>query len=697
MKKLKEEFPSLDFAQELEWKTEEFKMIFEEECKKAADQIHREKEKYPKFKLDLSKYVLITGLPLVEEEKYEKFFGVITNVMSKQSINVPKENVSIPRDDKNCTKGFMIIKSANDKEAFEIVEKMSVIKLGKNSLKAILLDDFDGRLEASKSILPDMDAASLLSYQNANSEDYILSYCTEERNQNLLIFNMQIDPKSFTLQEQMNHIKLITLENAHKLEWSPNGTFLSLIKKNYVILYGSANMTELRKFCHKDVSGFKISPDEKMIVTYSPKDNAEDADELGVIKVWDILSETEVRRFTGTGEKQVHIKWSFDGKLLAIMRKDMLSIYEAPDMKMMMDPNNNRTSIKAENITDFHWALNSNKLFMVYTIADITKMQIRELPSRLDIVTKSYSGVKSCRIKWHPKENYIGLCISFTPPKKSIKIDDSLVIIDYSSKQAANFEIHFQKIFDFDFQPLAKGFLAMTLEDKSHKHLLKVYKDQKTIDKSFEYSTIYSNPGEGMVHWNKLGTFLALAYSKGEFDSEVFLYCVDNELVKQYERFKYDYNDFAWSSSGTLFSLRKREEFLIYSAGGISLISKKLVNSNIMWRPNKIMPTNEEMEEIRKCKPALAEEYKKKARQVQMVSQSTKIKKYMEFVEKNITPRLKLYEEHREEREKLLGRKEYNEALYASKILSEEEKILESKIIEPSANIIKEAEPKVIS
>ena len=72
MKKLKEEFPSLDFNQDLEGKAEECKQIFEERCKKEADQIHTKRERYyPKFKLGLSKYVLITGLPLVEKQKCE--------------------------------------------------------------------------------------------------------------------------------------------------------------------------------------------------------------------------------------------------------------------------------------------------------------------------------------------------------------------------------------------------------------------------------------------------------------------------------------------------------------------------------------------------------------------------------------------------------------------------------------------------
>ena len=64
-------------------------------------------------------------------------------------------------------------------------------------------------------------------------------------------------------------------------------------------------------------------------MTYSLRDNPKDDDVLEVIKVWDILSETEMRRFTGTGEKPNHISWSFDGKLLAVMKKDSL-VYMKP-------------------------------------------------------------------------------------------------------------------------------------------------------------------------------------------------------------------------------------------------------------------------------------------------------------------------------------------------------------------------------
>jgi len=116
------------------------------------------------------------------------------------------------------------------------------------------------------------------------------------------------------------------------------------------------------------------------------------------------------------------------------MKKDLLSIYETPEMRMMMDLNNNRTSLKAEKVSSFDWCPNANKLFITYNMGEITKLQIRELPSRLDNVTKSYSNVKKLKHKWHPIDCFIGIQLSFIPPKKSIKIDESLLIIDHNSK-----------------------------------------------------------------------------------------------------------------------------------------------------------------------------------------------------------------------------------------------------------------------
>jgi uncharacterized protein with WD repeat len=491
---------------------------------------------------------------------------------------------------------------------------------------------------------------------------------------------MSIDPKFFNIKTFKDMGSLLKLENATHVEWSPKGSFLAFAKKNYVILYGMADMIELRKFSHKNVAGFKISPDEKMIVTYSLKSNPKEAGILDIIKIWDIQSETEARRFTGIDETPSSIRWSFDGKLLALMRKDVLSIYETPDMKMMMDQNANRTSIKAEKLTDYMWSVNSNKLFMIFTMGDITKMQIRELPSRLDVVTKSYSNVSKWKSKWHPKDPIIGACMSFHPQKKNVTIDDSLIIINYTNKIATNYEIHFKQIFDFDFQPVINGLLAITINDNNQKNQLKVYKPHKLIDKTVEYNAIFSNNAEGSIYWNKIGTFFAVVYCQGEFESEFTLYCVENDIVKQFDKIKVEFHGFCWSSSGTLFATRKNDEVTIYSADGVNLGPKKVCNTQISWRPYKIEATQEEIEEAKKNMSALSEEYKKKYYQAHKEERSKKVQQYLEFSKKYIAPKLELFEKRRAEREKLLGRKEIIESLYTVKEFIDE-KILETKPI----------------
>lgn len=675
----KKEFPSLNFDAELSDKGEEFKKAFEEECGKMAGRLKEEKSKYPVFKPNYSQYLIVTGLPIVEEEKYEKFYKVITDVMVKQNVIVPKESITIPKDEKSCTRGFMIIKAQNEKDAFEIVEKMSAIKLGKNSLKAILLDDFDGRLEASQTPLPEIDNLVLQMYKNKFNQDQLLS--VNQAQKDVSQFELSIDPKYFNLKLTKDLSKLITLENGFNIHWSTKGSFLAMAKKNYVILYGTNDMIEIRKFCHKNVEGYIISPDEKMIVTYSIKQEGSDKGSLEVVKVWDIFGETEVRRFNGAGEKPSHIKWSYDGKLLCFMRKDLLSIYEAPDMKMMMDLGSNRTSIKAEKISDFIWSPFANKLFLIYKIGDITKMQIRELPSRLDIVTKSYSNVNSCLMKWHPKDLVIATLISFHAQKKNTQIDDSIAIINFQSKVALNFEIHFSKIFDFEFQPCSNGLLAMTVCDNNQKNQFKVFKGHRIVEKAIEYNAIFSGTSEGEVHWNKMGTFVASSYCKGQYDSELVLYCVENDIVKQYERIKVDFQDFSWSSSGTLFALRKKEDFGIYSVDGTQLISKKIISTNLEWRPYEIIATQEEKDEAIANKETLMKQYKAQYDKAQAELKAKKEKKYEEFYAKFIAPKVKAYDENREAREKLLGRKEFNSALYDVVEYVDNEKIIESKLI----------------
>lgn len=111
------------------------------------------------------------------------------------------------------------------------------------------------------------------------------------------------------------------------VKWSPLGTYLATFHKQGVALWGGPNFVQQMKFLQRGVECIDFSPNERYLVTYSPRAEASDKR----LVMWDILTGQEKRSFSPEGPNVWPIfRWSSNDKYVAYMGEDVLSVYETP-------------------------------------------------------------------------------------------------------------------------------------------------------------------------------------------------------------------------------------------------------------------------------------------------------------------------------------------------------------------------------
>lgn len=100
-----------------------------------------------------------------------------------------------------------------------------------------------------------------------------------------------------------------------------------------------------------------------------------------------------------------HMKWSPDGKYLAKIGVDVITVYQLPEMTIL-----DRKSIAAPNVLDFQWSPNSNYI-SYYVPASGPRpalINIIEIPTRKDVCSRKAFDVISGRMSWHPDGDFLG-------------------------------------------------------------------------------------------------------------------------------------------------------------------------------------------------------------------------------------------------------------------------------------------------
>ena len=100
------------------------------------------------------------------------------------------------------------------------------------------------------------------------------------------------------------------------------------------------------------------------------------------------------------------LKWSPDGKYVAKIGVDVISVYQLPEMVLL-----DRKSIPAPNVLDFQWSPASNRIsyYVPASGNHPALINIIEIPSRKDVCSRKAFDVVSGRMCWHGGGQYLGV------------------------------------------------------------------------------------------------------------------------------------------------------------------------------------------------------------------------------------------------------------------------------------------------
>jgi translation initiation factor 3 subunit B len=220
-----------------------------------------------------------------------------------------------------------------------------------------------------------------------------------------------------------------------KTVWSPQGTFLIVIRTEQVDFLGGESMIPIITLPQSQVSSVSMSPCENYVMTYS-------ATGENAFTVWNFKMLEIIRTLPyAEDEDENSYKWSDNGKFIAkkfrteIKKeeeksskvKEGISVYSLPSMEMIARADGQKKSITIEGIKDWMWipgkdAIAYSCFYGTEQLNDEDedyeekKSQLKpprigfiSIPSRIMLQTFTFNDSLELRFFMHPKGKYLGV------------------------------------------------------------------------------------------------------------------------------------------------------------------------------------------------------------------------------------------------------------------------------------------------
>jgi len=648
----------------------------------------------PKPSTALSEYVVVANLPAITKDKEEAFFKVFFTFVTKLNLPIERKDITLPFNEEGTESlGWILIKCSDVKTADTVAKKLYNLKFGKNTMKSVIMSDFDSVINS-----PPIEE---FSFSMVDLHEWILEpiaqqYCMAIGKKLNLWWHT--DPSRSS--EDPIEIKLKEEIKCNDFTWSPKGTYLVTRDENGLTLYGGPEMTKLKEFKHKQISGCKISNNEEYLYLYDSKDKSE---RINNLHVYSIKTEKELRDFTSLKEEtKSSFGWSYDGKYLAKMSKDLLSIYETPDMHMISDESKKRSSLKVENIRSFAWASTSNVVAIFKRPEKAgegaSMIELIEIPTRERIYFKTIQLVESCQLIWHPNGKLLALIMTLKTPGGELIKNGMIGLLNIDKKGIEYVDVELSEVSVFEWEPTNDHHFAILRLQKD-----KLMNKKETVIEVFQVSTmplrmslikgssyVYSLTN---INWSPLGSFMVASrlvdpkhHLLGAiYGTQYFFYVKDNHVYSVNTDSHDSARGASWDPSGRFYSTFSTSEiradndsFNIYNCFGEIMHKEKVQGLlNWKWRQRSLTELSaSDIERIRKNLPEYTKRFKqldKQARDTMRAHLTARKKaKLDKFLKTYLEPKLEKYKSQRPEREKILGHPEFVEDDYEVKEYYEE-------------------------
>lgn len=575
--------------------------------------------------------VVLTGLPIVPEEKYETLLQKgVKNISKKFAGAEPRENgMFMPQDETTkMTKGFAFVEF-NRREDVEMLMRgepgsKDGYALDKNHrVFAYRFDDFERYARVPDQYVPYEPPAykpqeNLLNWlgDKFGRDQYVMRH----GDNTAICWN---DGKR--TRADLAHQREFWTESF--VQFSPQGTYLATVHRQGVATWGGPTFQRILRFAHQNVRLIDFSPNERFLVSYTAHEPAGPRDSFQVlINIWDVDTGRLLRPFQGVADeftinnsagplsalKWPVFKWSGgrDDQFFARLQKGKIMVYqtggdESARMKLV-----GGESIKADSVRDIEWSPTDPYLaaYLAEQGNQPAKITVIQLPEKAELRSKGMQlDVSDVKMLWHPQGDYLAARVeSLTKSKKSTTTMFHIFSMRDKDTPLETIELPNpkDKVITFAWEP--RGHRLAIVHGEGNRPNISIYsvRDEKSGKLQVKCTGNITNRICTNLYWSPHGRFLVLAGLKTGANGQLEFFSVDDmETLGNAEHFMA--TDVEWDPTGRYVasmvtsSTQMENGVNVYSFNGKHLYSlqrDKLFQFSWRPRPASLVPEERDKE-----------------------------------------------------------------------------------------------------
>mmetsp|Transcript_10868 Transcript_10868/g.21628 ORF Transcript_10868/g.21628 Transcript_10868/m.21628 type:complete len:715 (-) Transcript_10868:1185-3329(-) len=473
--------------------------------------------------------VVVDNIPQVGAEKYDKLTKILSKIFSASG-TIAENGLNHPVDQSTgLSKGFAFVEYENHDQARTARMALDGYQLDKNHrFIAILFDD----LERLNDVPDEYQEPPQKPYEPATD---LYNWMGDRRGRDQFAVRYGDETEVlFNDVAQQNPQKVKDRSfwtEAPFIQWSPQGTYLATVHMQGVAIWGGDDFRRIRRFSHKNAQRLAFSECEKFVYIYTDIPPEGRQPPRFALSVYEVTTGRKLRVFEGSQEDHAvgaarrpdggmaypAFKWSSSTDeghaFLAVMRKNAISIYQAPEMTLL-----DKKSIKADGIQSFEWSP-ADPILCAYQEEQgnlPARVVLIRSPDREEVRAKNLFSVADVRMAWHPQGDYLAVRVEkWTKTKKSTTTNLELFSMREKNIPVDMLELpnKSEKISGLAWEPHGNRFALIHGSDPQRPSVsLYSMKDPKSgaLGGVHHIHTVH-NRSVSSLHWSPKGRFLLLA------------------------------------------------------------------------------------------------------------------------------------------------------------------------------------------
>lgn len=604
---------------------------------------------YPPLNSTFERCIVITNLPKVNQSKVEKLSKVILKLVSRIG-NLASYDGSdftgflMPYDkDADTTVGCAFVEYESVGDAKKAMEVLDAYKFDKNhSLKVTLHERAKALADVEEGEFKQPTPEPFK--ERANTMAWLEDSCQRDQ------FAIRQGSETAVYWNDGKTDPIVDYDGSREkkaginwcdyyVQWSPKGSyFATLVPNKGVILWGGKNFEKLARFPAPGVDFVVFSPQENYMLT-----NNNNRNDPHAIKVFSVQTGKLLRAFplypkdflpedmSGADAQQIPpppFQWSFDDKYLARMGKDLISVFEAPSMKLL-----DKRSLACDGIHEFQFSPKSN--IIAYWAPEHKNqpahVDLIEIPSRKKLRQKNLFNVSKCSMVWQEQGEYLGVKVTrHTKSKKTLYNNLELFRVNEPGIPVEMLDVK-DAVMAFAWEPRGSRFAILHAENPTSTKVNVTFYDMwkqvepdkkkgkkgaKSNDKQVlaEVNLVETLEGKqcNCIFWSPAGRTIILAALGDSASGTLEFYDVDSKALTIKEHYRA--NQVIWDPSGRTvcttvsqpiggghFKFAMDNGYILWTFQGKQISQASFETFyQFQWRPRESLSTKEEIAKISK-------------------------------------------------------------------------------------------------